>query len=52
MNLSSKCNPKYKTYFLSLSISGTLKAGRNIFYKYEYEYKICLPYMTQTGFCK
>ena len=46
---SGKCNPKRKTY-LSPSISGTVKVGRNSFYKYEYEYKICLPYMTQTPF--
>ena len=42
----SKYNPKTKTYF-SFAL-----AARNTFYKYEYEHKICLPYMLQTGFCK
>ena len=26
--------------------------GRDIFYKYEYKYKICLPNMIQTGIYK
>ena len=38
--------------FVSLSISGIVKAGRNTFHKYEYEYKICMPYIIQTGFYK
>ena len=37
---------------LSLFISGVVKTGRNAFYKFEYEHKICLPYMMQTDFCK
>ena len=42
---SGKCNPKNKTYFLSCSISGIVKTGRNTFYKYQDEPKICLPYI-------
>ena len=38
--------------FLLLSISGTVKAESNSFYKYEYEYKLCVLYKKQTGFCK
>ena len=51
MKSSAKCNPK-RVNFLSLSILGIVKAGRNTFYKYEYKYKICLSYMIQTGFYK
>ena len=42
---SGKCNPKNKTYFLSCSVSGIVKTGRNTFYKYQDEPKICLPYI-------
>ena len=38
--------------FLLLSISGIVKAGSTTFYKYEYEYTICVLYKTQTGFCR
>ena len=36
---------------LSLSNSG-IKEAENMNHKYETEYKIYLPYMIQTGFCK
>ena len=49
---SRKCNPNFKTYFLLLPISGTVKAERNTFYKYEHEYTSCVLYKTQAGFCK
>ena len=38
-------------FFLSHCISGIVKPASNILYKYEYEYKIYVPYMIQTGFC-
>ena len=41
-----------KLTFLLLSISGVVQAERNTFYTCEFEYKICLPYMIQTVFCK
>ena len=43
---------KLRLIFLSLSISGIVKAGSNTFYKYEYKYKICVLCKTQTGYCK
>ena len=49
---SSKCNQKLRLIFLSLSISGIVKAASNTFYKCEYEHKIRVLYKTQTGFCK
>ena len=39
-------------FFFCFPSEGIVKTGRNTFYKYEYEYKVCLPYMLQTGFCK
>ena len=42
---SGKCNAKIETFFFPLSISVIVKAGRNTVYKYEYEYKICVPYI-------
>ena len=42
--LSDKCNPKLRLIFLTLSISGIVKAGRNTLCKYEYEYQTFLPY--------
>ena len=42
---SGKCNPKSKTIFLSLSISGIVKVKSNTFYKYEYHYTICVCYI-------
>ena len=47
---SSKCNPK--TYFSFVFHNRNSKGGRNTFYRYEYEYKICLTCMIQTGFYK
>ena len=52
MNIGSNVIQKLRLIFLSLSISGIVKAGSNTFYKYEYKYKICVLYKTQTGFCK
>ena len=49
---SGKCNPKSKVISLSLSFSGILKVESNTFYRYEYEYTICVLYKTQTGCCK
>ena len=49
---SSKCNPKYKTYFSFSFHLRTAKAESNTFYKYEYEYTLCVLYKTQRGFCK
>ena len=43
---------KLRLIFLSLYISGIVKTGRNVFYKCDYEYKICLPYIIQTCFSK
>ena len=45
---------KLRLIFLSLSISGKVKAGSNTFYKYKYEYKhnTFVLYKTQAGFCK
>ena len=49
---SGKCNSKSKTYFSFAFISGTARVESNTFYKYEYEYTLCVLYKTQTGFCK
>ena len=51
-NKAANIIPKLRLIYLSLSISGIIKAGSNTFYKYEYEYKICALYKTQTGLSK
>ena len=43
-------NPKH-SFILSLFISGIVKVESNTFYKYEYEYTICVIYKTQIGCC-
>ena len=43
-----KCNPKSKI-FPSFTISGIEKVESHTFYRYEYEYKICLLYETQAA---
>ena len=40
---------KLRLIFLSLTISGIVKAESNTFYKYEYEYTICVQHKRQTG---
>ena len=50
--IKSSGNPKSNTYFSFAFRSGTVKAESNTFYKYEYEYTLCVLYKTQTGFCK
>ena len=49
---SGKCIQNVRLILLSLSISGTVKAESNTFYKYECEYTLCVLYKAQTGFCK
>ena len=50
---SFKCNPKSKTNF---SFAFHLRSGKSWkvipFINMKIEYTICVPYMTQTGFCK
>ena len=48
----AKCIQKFRLVFLTLFISGIVKPGGNAFYKYEYEYTICVLCKTQKGFCK
>ena len=46
---SGKCKPKTQTYF---SFAFHLRDIRDTFYKYEYEYTICVLHKAGAGFCK